>query len=545
MNIVVAQFYTSNVLYGHYAEAINKKYCEEKGYTYFCEKDDNKIKTLLEDRAPTWYKPKLIENVLEQLNPDYILFLDIDAIVSDFNQNIEDFIDNNYSIVFAEDIGHHSAMNAGVFLLKNNEWSKNFLKTWWEAGETFTPENSRDLVILEQNFGKIGYFKNALWHDQTCLTTLYENNDDIKNNIKIISNKSFNHNEYNDNNFIFHAYAYGQSHYRTLDIIYKQVVLPNSNTKNINLIVYHIYCIGNYLDVVNQQLNRLKTSGLYDWCDKLEITCININNDFTAIEELIKDLDKANLTKTTNNSYEYEGINKVWEYSQNYNGKVLYFHTKGVSNTYNNLKERKESIKKRKGIAWWKEAMEYFVIDNYKECIQKLDEYDQCGLTNINGWWWGNFWWSNLSWPKSNEKPKSGDRWSFEAWLNNCRRPLIYEFYHFEFNPYYTKLPNDIYINKNLYKNSKIEVIKAFYGTLGEQQDEGKPLLERIVIDVTDKIKENLIYNNNRGFNIRVDNNIGGDPYFGVYKTLEVYFLLDDKECIITVDENKSLNFNL
>ena len=41
--IVVAQFYTSNVSYGQYAEAINKKYCDEKGYTYFCEKDNNKI----------------------------------------------------------------------------------------------------------------------------------------------------------------------------------------------------------------------------------------------------------------------------------------------------------------------------------------------------------------------------------------------------------------------------------------------------------------------------------------------------------------------
>jgi len=189
--------------------------------------------------------------------------------------------------------------------------------------------------------------------------------------------------------------------------------------------------------------------------------------------------------------------------------------------------------------------MEYFVIDNYEECIQKLDKYDQCGLTNINGWWWGNFWWSNLAWIKSNGKPAKGNRWFFEAWLNNHRRPLLYEFYHFDFNPYYTELPNDIYINKDLYKDSKIEVISAFYGTLGEQQDEGKPIVERLVVDVTDKIKENLVCNNYKGFNIRVDNSIGGDPYFGLYKSLEVNFLIDNKEYVITVDENSNLNFNL
>ena len=60
MNIVVAQFYTSNVSYGPYAEAINKKYCDEKGYTYFCEKDNDKINSSLDTRAPTWYKPKLV-----------------------------------------------------------------------------------------------------------------------------------------------------------------------------------------------------------------------------------------------------------------------------------------------------------------------------------------------------------------------------------------------------------------------------------------------------------------------------------------------------
>jgi len=544
MNIVLAQFYTSNVSYGLYAETINKKYCEEKGYTYFCEKDDHTIKTSLEDRAPTWYKPKLVENVINKFNPDYILFLDIDAIISDFNQNIEDFIDENYNIIFAEDVGHHSVMNAGVFLLKNNEWSRNFLKTWWDSAESYRGKDSRDLSIMEENLERVGYFKQALWHDQTCLTILYENNEDIKNNIKVISNKSFNHREYNEGNFIFHAYAYGHAHNRTLNIIYKEKFESRNNNKNINLIVYHIFCINNYLKIVTQQLDRLKTSGLYDWCDKLEITCIDTSGEFLGIDELVKDLDKVTLNKFTSNAYEYEGINKVWEYSQQYDGKVFYFHTKGVSNLYNNLETKVESPRKQKGIAWWKEIMEYFLIDNFQDCVQKLDEYDQCGVTNNDKWWWGNFWWSNLFFIRANDKPFQGDRWYFEAWLNHYRNPSVYEFYHFDFNSYYTSLPQDIY-DKEKYKDSKIEVISAFYGTLGEQQDEGKPFVERVVTDVTEVIKYNLISNNYRGFNIRVDNNIGGDPYFGIEKKLEIYFLIDGIEYIIAADENRNLKFLL
>jgi hypothetical protein len=542
--IIIAQFYTSNVPYGLYSEAINKKYCDEKGYIYFCEKDTSKILTTLKDRAATWYKPKLIEEILATYNPEYVLFLDADAIISDFNQNVEDFIDEKYDITFTEDVGHHSAMNAGVFILKNNEWSKNFLKIWWESADIFTPEDSRDLFILEQNAKQVGYFKNALWHDQTCLTILYENNEDIKNHIKIINSNSLNHTKYNDGNFIFHAFSYGHVHNRTLDIVYKEKIEPH-NKENINLIVYHIYCVNNYLEIVTQQLNRLKISGLYDWCDKLEITCINTEDDFKDIEELLKNLKKVTLNKFTINNYEYEGINKVWEYSQQYSGKVFYFHTKGVANNYNNNIENKKSERKVKGVAWWKEIMEHYLIDNYKECIEKLDQYDQCGVTNNGGWWWGNFWWANLYYIKPNPKPLNGDRWYFESWLNIFRNPSYYEFYHFEFNPYYSQLPSDIYLNKDSYKDAKIEIIKAFYGTIGEQQDEGKQILDRTVVDVTEQIKLNLAAHQYKAINIRADNRIAGDPHYGFEKVLEVYFTINEKEYIIAVDEGKNLQFNL
>jgi len=545
MNIAVLQFYTNNVSYGPYSEEINKKYCEGKGYTYICEKDDSKIRSIAEGRSLHWCKVKLVQEVLNTNNFDYVLFLDADAIFSDFGQRIEEFIDSGYDMIFAEDIGHHSSMNTGVFLTKNNEWSKNFFNTWWESGETFKGKDSQDLPIMEENLEKVGYFKEALWHEQTCITLLYRASDELKNHIKVISNRSFNHRDYGEGNFIFHAYAFGHVSNRTIDIIYRSKFEPDSEKESINLIVYHIYCVGNYLEVVTKQLNRLKTSGLYDWCDKLEITCTNTEGQFSDIEELVKDLSKVNLSCYTNNRYEYEAINKVWEYSQTHNGKVFYFHTKGVSNTYVNIENKEESTRKKNGIAWWKELMEYFLIDRYQECLQKLEEYDQCGLTNNDKWWWGNFWWSNLFFVRSNSRPHQGDRWYFEAWLNHYRNPSVYEFYHFDFNGYYTLLPIDIW-NIDLYKDSKIEVTSAYYGTLGEQQDEGRKLVERKVADVTDKIKNNLAFNEYRGFNIRVDNNLcEEDPYYGVEKMLEIYFTIDGKECIITANENRNLKFLL
>ena len=545
MNIAVLQFYTSNINYGVYSEMINQKYCEDKGYTYVCEKNTERITSICDERSFHWGKVKLVQELLDTNKFDYILFLDADAIISDFDQNIEDFIDSDHDMVFTEDVGYHSSMNTGVFLVKNSEWSKNFLKTWWESGEIYKGKDAPPgLEIMEENLEKAGYFKWALWHEQTCITLLYRNDDEVKNHIKIISSRSFNHLYYNEGNFIFHAFAYGYTPNRTLDIIYRSKFEIYNDMKNINLIVYHIYCVGNYLEVVKHQLNRLKTSGLYDWCDKLEITCVDTLNQFEGIDELVKDLDKAVLNKFVDNHYEYEGINKVWEYSQQYKGKIFYFHTKGVSNLYTNLETKIISQRKQIGIGWWKEIMEYFLIDNFQDCLQKLDEYEQCGVTNNDKWWWGNFWWANLSFVRINAKPTHGDRWYFEAWLNHYRNPSVYEFYHFNFNGYFTYLPQDIY-NKEKYKDSKIEVVRAFYGTLGEQQDEGKAFAERVVVDVTEQIKHNLEANNYKGFDIRVDNNIGGDPYYGIEKKLEIYFLLNDIQYIITADENRNLKFEL
>lgn len=215
LKIAIAQFYTSNVSYGKYTEEINKKYCEEQGYIYHVEKDDNKIKTELEGRSATWYKPKFITEVFESHNPDYVLFLDADAIISDPTRRIEEFIEDGFNIICTEDYGP-SVINAGVFLLKNSDWTKMILKKWWDVCDTLTggPNN------------EIGFYKTGLWHDQTCFGHLITSRLDSKDNIKIITNKVLNGNEYKNkitNNFIFHAFSYGMLPNRTIDKCYYDI----------------------------------------------------------------------------------------------------------------------------------------------------------------------------------------------------------------------------------------------------------------------------------------------------------------------------------
>jgi hypothetical protein len=205
--IIVTQFYTSNVTYGRYSEEINRKYCEEQGYIYHVEKDDDKINIALEGRSPTWYKPKLIAEVFETYNPDYVLFLDADAIVSDSTRRIEEFITEDFSILMTEDYGP-SLVNAGVILFKNNQFSKDFINKWWDICEEF-PQ-----------------YKRGLWWDQTCIGLLHERLT-TPQEFKIIDNFDFNSRVYSQHRFIFHAFSFGNVPYRTINSIwYKKFDIP-------------------------------------------------------------------------------------------------------------------------------------------------------------------------------------------------------------------------------------------------------------------------------------------------------------------------------
>ena len=239
MKIAILQFSTTNVPYLKYSEEINRKYCESKNYDYIIEKNDEKINRLIEDRSPTWGKPKIILEHLD--NYDYILFMDIDAIVCNFEINIEDFIDENYDLVAAKDDSHHSLMNAGVLLVKNSEWSKKFMEEWWDSGAYLLGGDGTNLIIQEHDLTRKGYFKDRLWHDQTCLTYLYKNTD-YKDKIKIITNTSLNWPVYKDQNcknFIFHAFCYGNYKYRTLNTSYYDIfnLKPNFENKSLSEIV--------------------------------------------------------------------------------------------------------------------------------------------------------------------------------------------------------------------------------------------------------------------------------------------------------------------
>ena len=210
-NIILSQFWTKNIAYKEYTRKLNSTYCDLQNYKYVVEEDDEKIKTRIQNRSITWYKPILLLEILETQNPDYVLFLDADAVVVGQDQRIEKFIDPSFDIVVTEDHGP-SRMNAGVILIKNTPWVKDFLSKWWEISESLKGPNGEPE----------GYYHTGLWHDQTCFGYLYDNIKECKEKIKIEPNHIFNSRVVDDPShkiFIFHAFAYGNLLNRNLSCL--------------------------------------------------------------------------------------------------------------------------------------------------------------------------------------------------------------------------------------------------------------------------------------------------------------------------------------
>ena len=313
------------------------------------------------------------------------------------------------------------------------------------------------------------------------------------------------------------------------------------------IVVLYCFMVDDWEIRLSDQLKRMKSSSLYDESNEIHLVVTDINNNQKdKIDSLLGEYQKISLDYTTRNWYEGHALSKVDNIARTYDDcKILYFHTKGVSNKYKDLISNDYYNLKVEGIKCWKELMEYFLIENWKDCVKKLDEYDTVGVNNVNNWWWGNFWWSNSKHIKNN-KPFNeyftGSRWGCESWLHesnyNIENIKYYQFYPFSYDPYYSILPKYFYDGTNI-SDIKIKVLDAKFGYFAEQRDEGRGLSENKdnVIDVTDKTIELLKLSDNKKFNFNPNELlIDNHKYHGNDKSIRIFFKTNiDPEKIYTL----------
>jgi len=221
---------------------------------------------------------------------------------------------------------------------------------------------------------------------------------------------------------------------------YAQKIKDFLNTTQNIYGIYFIYCINNYLEVIEEQLSILD-KGLLKVTTKLILFITKYNKDDTSLNNLLTKFNKYNnfiLVTTPENLYEKFAINNYKQYINDLEYYMYYFHTKGVKPKNDPLLHILSSRRK---------LLNYYTLDKYIINIQLLDLYDAVGCS-LNLYpkkhFSGNFWWSKSTY--LNTLSNINDNYlSPEMYIlsnNNCKyislsndtNDVLFENYYFRNN---------------------------------------------------------------------------------------------------------------
>jgi hypothetical protein len=150
--------------------------------------------------------------------------------------------------------------------------------------------------------------------------------------------------------------------------------------------IYFICCIGNYIKIIEEQLNLLLYSGLFDKTKKIICYICNYNaNDAELIKLFYNYFTKVEFYSTSENLYEKFAFNNFKKHLPQEPYYCYYMHTKGVS------KPESSHIVQRRSI------LNFYTILKYEISLKLLKYYDAVGVTLFRypkTHFSGNFWWT-------------------------------------------------------------------------------------------------------------------------------------------------------
>jgi hypothetical protein len=271
---------------------------------------------------------KIISNFSKNIDSDInILFIDIGNILN-YDYTFEILINNNIGIL--KELNNYDVIG----LKKNNRYIH-----WWSS--------TKLIKKLDVNYDDKYFINN--FNDNNIINFLELHNS--KNNIII------NYNDYINFNLNNYPNIYG---------------------------IYFICCMGNYLNIVKNQIEKLINSDLYKYSKKIICFVCMFKDDLI---NLLSQYNKIVIVKTDENLYEKFAINNFKKYLNDDNYYVYYIHSKSVSRNGKNYDD-------------WRFICDYFTIEKWKLNLFLLNYYDCVGI-NLKFFpkihYSGNFWWSKSS----------------------------------------------------------------------------------------------------------------------------------------------------
>lgn len=189
IKIAIVQIYDDNIRqYAEYSRLMNAMYANKHNYTYIGFEYD-----LVPTYMSVYYNKILaIDAVFKDPRKfDWILYLDSDAIITNFNYKIEDIIARHQDkdIIMAAD---GNGTNNGVILIKNSKISSSFLQKCFTDKTFFhseTPEQNAMLYYLTHDYSQYLGIEPA-WFLNAYLEG-YDNNSSSSEIVRFWDKESF------------------------------------------------------------------------------------------------------------------------------------------------------------------------------------------------------------------------------------------------------------------------------------------------------------------------------------------------------------------
>lgn len=177
-------------------------------------------------------------------------------------------------------------------------------------------------------------------------------------------------------------------------------------------IIYHVAIIGEWEQIVKEQLKSLEHSGLGQASSAIYIQLVGVSgrHEFEKLQKRFATYSfsaKMNFKFYRNlEVFEYPSVNQVQQLARAHpRAKLFYFHTKGASHSElpkeDSLAYRQSWTPKQvENLKQWRKFMEYYTITKWQDCCKLLDYYDCCGTDWVkapysdNFYFSGNFWWA-------------------------------------------------------------------------------------------------------------------------------------------------------
>lgn len=182
----------------------------------------------------------------------------------------------------------------------------------------------------------------------------------------------------------------------------------------------HIACMNHWREVVRSQIWKIKESGLLDATSKIFWGVLGEPDDLLFDPTFMSKVEVFHRSPNLE-EFEFPTIGKLADVCRSEDCLVWYIHTKGVSYP----DKRCEN---------WRNFMEWFALQNWKDCAKALEDHDAAGSWYYGGVFRGNFWWTKSSHVRylvhPGELPPCG-RGGAEVWIMRLTRKYPFKVKNF------------------------------------------------------------------------------------------------------------------